>query len=69
MGYSDKSGTLYVYGPPGTPPAAIDKSTYAFTIEGTERKATEACAEYLALLNQMVAKFTAEVSSRKAPSE
>jgi hypothetical protein len=31
-----------------------------FTIDGTERKATDACEEYLALLEQMVAKFKAE---------
>jgi hypothetical protein len=66
--YADKSGTLYA-----TPAAAlhlseqsaiprvvIRKPTYAFTIAGTDRKAAEACAEYLALLEQMVEKFKAE---------
>jgi len=33
--------------------------TYYFTIDGTERKVTEACGEYLALLKQMVEKFIA----------
>jgi hypothetical protein len=66
--YADKSGTLYT-----TPAAAlhlseqsaiprvvIRKPTYAFTIAGTDRKATEACAEYLTLLHQMVEKFKDE---------
>ena len=35
--------------------------TYYFTIDGTERKATDACEEYLALLIQMVAKFKSDI--------
>jgi hypothetical protein len=31
--------------------AVIYKPAYFFTVEGTERKATDACAEYLALLD------------------
>jgi hypothetical protein len=66
--YTDKSGTLYA-----TPAAAlhlseqsaipnvvIHKPTYAFNIAGVDRKAAEACADYLALLRQMVEKFKAE---------
>jgi len=30
---------------------------YNFTIDGTQRRATEACGEYLALLDDMLAKF------------
>ena len=66
--YADKSGTLYTSQAPALhlskqlpiPRAIISKPTYAFTVGGTERKATEACAEYLALLDQMVQKFKAE---------
>jgi hypothetical protein len=66
--YADKSGALEVshaaalYLSEGLPipRAVIRKPTYAFSIGGTERKATEACAEYLALLHRMVEKFKAE---------
>lgn len=60
--YSDESGTLEVSGSPSVllgvdTAAVIHKPTYNFTIDRTERKATEACAEYLALLKRMVEKF------------
>jgi hypothetical protein len=58
--YSDSSGTLYVFAPPGTPPAIVHKPAYFFTIDGTDRKATETCAKYLGLLDRMVAKFKAD---------
>jgi hypothetical protein len=54
---SDKSGTLSAMGSPWAGPAHILKPTCYFTIGGTERKATEACREYLALLDRMVAAF------------
>jgi hypothetical protein len=68
--YADKSGTLEVsyaaalYLSEGLPipRAVIRKPTYAFTIGGTERKATEACAKYLELLKSMLAKFKADNS-------
>jgi hypothetical protein len=50
---------MEVSGPPGAPPAIIPTPAYYFTIDGVERKATEACGEYLALLEQMVAAFIA----------
>jgi hypothetical protein len=58
--YSDKSGTLQSMGSPWAAPAVIGKPTYNFTIDGTDRKATDACGEYLALLEQMVAAFKAD---------
>jgi hypothetical protein len=58
--YSDASGTAYVSAPPGTPPTMIYKPAYHFTIDGVDRKATVACAEYVALLEGMVAKFKAD---------
>ncbi len=58
--YSDKSSTHYVSGPPGMPSASIFKPAYLFAIDGVERKATEACAEYLTLLERMLAKFKAD---------
>jgi hypothetical protein len=63
--YSDGSGTVEVFGSPSVllgvdTGAVIRKPTYNFTIDGTERKATEACAEYLALLKRMVEKVEAD---------
>ena len=53
-------GTMDVVGPPDVfPLATVPTPAYYFTIDGVERKATEACDEYLALLQQMVAAFKA----------
>jgi hypothetical protein len=58
--HSLASGTHEVSGPPDIFPLAIIRiHGYYFTIDGIERKATEACGEYLALLQQMMAKFKA----------
>jgi hypothetical protein len=57
--YSDKSGTIEVVGPPGMPPSTIYKPTYNFTIAGVERRAVDACKEYLQLLTRMVSEFMA----------
>jgi len=63
--YSDKSGTLQVFSVPAPltgiaePPAKIYKPAYSFTIDGNDRKATEACREYIDLLAQMVDQFKA----------
>jgi hypothetical protein len=52
--------THEVSAPPDVFPAAIIRThAYYFTIDGTERKVTEACNEYLALLERMVAEFKA----------
>ena len=59
--HSFASGTMDIVGPPGVwPLAVIQVPTYNFMIEGTERKATEACGEYLALLERMVTTFKAD---------
>ena len=63
--YSDKSGTVEVFGPtialdPDMPFAVVYKTTHHFTIDGTKHKATEACAAYLALLQRMVAQCEAD---------
>jgi hypothetical protein len=69
--YSDASGTVQASSTPlalavaydvapGERDALIMKPAYFFTVEGTERKATDACAEYLALLRQMAAEFMAD---------
>ena len=55
--YSDASGTLMAAGLGDVSGAAIRKPVYDFTIKGRERKATDACAEYLALLEGMLAKY------------
>ena len=62
--YSDRSGTLQALGSPsfllGTDTAVIiHKQTYSFNIDGNELKATEVCADYLELLQRMVAQFDA----------
>jgi hypothetical protein len=55
------SGTMEVFGPPWIKPLAwIPTPTYDFTVAGTERKATEACPEYLGLIERMVAEFKAD---------
>ena len=66
--YSDESGKLEVFGSP-SPLLEVDLSTtisktdYVFDVCGTERPVTEACAEYLTVLEQMVAKFEADTSN------
>jgi hypothetical protein len=57
--YSDPSGTAIVSAPPGTPPAKIIKPVYVYTIDGDERRATEACADFLTLLERMAGEFRA----------
>jgi hypothetical protein len=42
-------------------PAVIQKPKYYFMIAGIERKATEACSDYLRLLERMVADFKAHL--------
>jgi hypothetical protein len=66
--YADKSGTVTISAPPlvlggpqQNPSAAfVIKPTYNFTVDGVERKATEACGEYLVLLERMLKKFEAD---------
>jgi hypothetical protein len=66
--YSDKSGTLEVMGSPSQQMgpglrAAISKSRYFFDVDGTERPVTDVCAEYLRVLEQMVAQFESDDTS------
>jgi hypothetical protein len=64
--HSLASGTMDVFGPPDVFPLAIIQTpAYYFTVDGTERKATEACSEYLALLEQMVSAFKANHRMRQ----
>jgi hypothetical protein len=59
--HSLATGTHEVSAPPDVFPAAIIRThAYYFTIDGIDRKATEACGEYLRLLEQMVAAFKAD---------
>jgi len=46
---------ITITGPPDMEPSVVYRPTYSFTIGGAERKVTEACAAYLALLQRMVA--------------
>ena len=50
-------GTIIIGGHPFT---AYGPS-YSFTIDGVDRKVTEACGAYLALLERMVAQFQADL--------
>jgi hypothetical protein len=52
--------TMDVTGAPGFARVTIHAPGYYFTIEGVERRATEACGEYLTLLEQMGAAFRTE---------
>jgi hypothetical protein len=55
------SGTMDIVGPPGVSPLAhMYVPAHSFTIDGAEVKATEACKEYLALQERMVAEFKAD---------
>lgn len=70
--YSDKSGTIEGNDPslpllasaspiaPEDWQSVVIKPAYNFAIAGTERKATEACREYLTLLGRMLANFKAD---------
>ena len=59
--HSFASGTMDILGPPGVVPlAVIQTPAYHFTIEETERKATDSCEEYLALQQRMVGTFKAD---------
>src|SRR5207245_1283096 len=65
--YSDKSGTAYAMGSPSTVVGADTNPTilvpqYFFDVCGTERPVTEVCAEYLTVLEQMVAQYEADTS-------
>jgi hypothetical protein len=65
--YSDKSGKLEVWGSPSPLMgvdlgATISKPQYVFEIRGAERPVTEVCAEYLAMLQEMVGQFKADQS-------
>jgi hypothetical protein len=56
---SDTSSILEIFAPPGTPPAIIRKPVYNFSVAGVERRAVDACKEYLQLLIRMASEFKA----------
>jgi hypothetical protein len=59
----DKTGRFETIRAPGTEPSYVENSEeYHFTIEKVDRKVTEVCGEYLALLDRMVAEFKAAAS-------
>ncbi len=65
--YSDKSGTLEVWGSPGPlmgvdTGATISMPHYVFDVDGIEKPVTEVCAQYLTVLKEMVAQFEADTS-------
>lgn len=56
--YRDKSGTIEVTGPVGTPPTMVVKPTYVFVINGGQEPVTTVCQKYVALLDRLVADFS-----------
>jgi hypothetical protein len=66
--YSDKSGTLEVFGSPSPLMGADTGSTismpqYIFEVGGFKRPVTDVCAEYLSLLEQMFADYKVNASN------
>ena len=55
--YKDRSGTVTVFAPPGTPPAEIIKPVYSFTINGKQLPVIEACRRYIDLLERLVSDY------------
>jgi hypothetical protein len=60
--YSDRSGTVQALGSPSVlycvdTNVVVHKRTYSYKIDGTERKVTDVCTDYLALLRSMVAQY------------
>src|SRR3990172_7950505 len=55
--YRDRSGTVTVSAPPGTPPAEIIKPVYSFTINGQQLPAIEACRRYIDVLERLVSDY------------
>ena len=53
----DGQGTITECGPPDAPSGVQYRPTYGYTINGIDRRATDACREYLALLQRMVSEF------------
>jgi len=58
--YSDASGTLQVFAPPGTPAATLEVPHYWFEVDGARREAGEVCTEYLELVREKVAQFRSD---------
>ena len=55
--YRDRSGTVMVSAPPGTPPAEIIKPVYSFTVNGQQLPAIETCRRYVELLEGLVSDY------------
>src|SRR5262249_14232126 len=55
--YRDRSGTVTVSAPLGTPPAEIIKPAYSFTVNGQQLPAIEACHRYIELLERLVSDY------------
>jgi hypothetical protein len=69
--YTDKSGTLAVMGSPSAligadTGATISMPQYFFDIGGAKRPVTEVCAQYLSLLEQLVAHYKLSASNWSA---
>ena len=56
-GYRDRSGTVTVAAPPGSPLGEIIKPVYCFTIDGRQLPAIEACQRYIELLDRLVSDY------------
>jgi len=58
--YSDASGRLEVFAPPGTPPAVIQRPSYTVNIDGIERALIDATIEVSELLEAQIGCFRAD---------
>jgi hypothetical protein len=53
----DDLGTITILSTPGVEAVTVYGPVYTFTINGTTRRVTKVCSEYLALLRRMVEQF------------
>jgi hypothetical protein len=62
-GTHSRDGAIFTHSGPAGTESVVSRPTYSFTKDGNDVKVTKACAEYLELLQQMVAEFEAAQSS------
>jgi hypothetical protein len=55
--YQDKSGSVTVSAPPGTPPAVIAKPTFFFSVNGLQMSVLDYCRQYIKLLERLVREY------------
>ena len=61
--YSDPSGTVTVFAPPGTPPAEVIKPDYFFIVDGKQVPVLELSRTYLSLLDRLVREYSRHITT------